>query len=91
MCMMTKQCMVQCALMSLGYVLIVSALMMVTWNKVIVAQTKLKPVKFWHALLLLVTLLALTCPKLGLRRGMYMKSDCHHGECKSGECDNHKK
>ena len=46
----------------IGWWLLVSALLFVTWNKVIVMLAGLKKVRYWHALLVVATLCAFCLP-----------------------------
>ena len=63
-----------------GWLLVGSTLLWLTWNKVIAAHAKVKAAKFWQALLLLTTVLVLCGPKYLAR---------HHD--KGGCCDHSSK
>ncbi|MGE4233134.1 MAG: hypothetical protein AB7F43_07380 [Bacteriovoracia bacterium] len=95
-------CWVTTLLMGLGWLLFASALLTVTWNKVIAAHfSKIKTAKYWQALLLIFTVVALCAPRCYLRsrctRGQHcayasssccQKKDCKDKDCKScDDCD----
>ena len=83
------------------WLLISAALLMATWNHVVGTVAKVKNVKYWHALVLLVTV-SFVCviPKLCMSRyghggyGMHGFGSCdrHKGNCDKGDhkvCDHH--
>ncbi len=57
-----------------GWWLIASVLLWLTWNRVVAALTKVKPAKFWQAALLLLTVCSLCAPLYWAR-----KHSCGHG------------
>jgi len=70
-------CMVMCTLLWVGWILVSSGLLFLTWNKVIAGIAKVKTVKFWQALLFIVTIFVLCAPRYYM-----MKRHCgHKGEC----------
>ena len=81
----------------LAWLLISSGLLYLTWNRVLILQTKLKPIKLWHAILTLGTILVIFAPCSFLHRGhsghhgmmgMHSGGCCHHdGDCKDGKGD----
>ncbi|MEW6055549.1 MAG: hypothetical protein AB1540_02970 [Bdellovibrionota bacterium] len=89
-----------CALICIAWWLVASGLLFLTWNKVVTAFTKLKPAKYWQALLLVATVCVLCAPRYYSKyRGcgsvgscaqgkhcMHGKSDCCEGHAKKGEC-----
>lgn len=83
MCNLTS-CGTTAALMFVGWLLITSGLLFLSWNHVVVKFTKLKKGKYWQALLILLTLVAL-CPPMG------GKGKCYKHCCKKGGCEYSKK
>lgn len=69
-------CAVTCTLIFVAWLLIASALLLGTWNKVIKALWNVKPAKYWQALLLIVTVVALCAPRYYAKLG---RGGCHHG------------
>jgi hypothetical protein len=78
-CANGPHCWVSCILICIGWLLVSSGLLLLTWNKVIATITKVKTVKFGQALLFITTVCVLCAPRY------YMKSRhcCHEGK---GQC-----
>lgn len=81
-----------------GWWLITSGLVMVTWNHVLAQVTKVKAIKYWHAAIAILTVSFLLAPGAYSRsrhmRGVHshhswMHSSCGHGhgDCSKGECE----
>ena len=75
-------CALTCVGMFVGWLLIASAFLFLTWNRVISELFKMKDVKYWQALLFIATICALCAP-----RAYYKMRHCgEHGICKKSEC-----
>jgi hypothetical protein len=61
----------------LAWWLLASALLWLTWNRVIGGVAKVKQAKFWQALVLVATLCVFAVPRL------YMMKQCGKGHCRS--------
>lgn len=67
-----------CALMGIGWWLLAAILLVLTWNKVVtVVVQNVKPIKFWHALLVVALLIVLFGPMTW----------CGQSRCGSQPCD----
>src|SRR6478752_5577524 len=89
-----------CCLMSIGiyllWLLITSGLLTLTWNRVVNTIIKVKAVKYWQALLFLLTVTALCLPCAMKSSCGWAKKDhcaysnCHHsgeaGDASKGDC-----
>ncbi len=64
----SSPCVVTCALMCVGWILVTSALVFLTWNKVVCDLSKFKHVKYWQALLVVGTLFIFCFPKNYIRK-----------------------
>ena len=71
-------CWVSCLLLCAGWLLGSSALLWVTWNKVVCTLTKMKEVKFWQPALVLLTICVLCMPCAMRGKGCCKKDK---GEC----------
>lgn len=77
-------CWVTASLIVIAWWLIASALLWMTWNKIIVAMTKAKAAKYPQALLLLATISFVIClPKwYSKRHHGYGGRCCDHSDCR---------
>lgn len=69
-------CWMTCAIVFLAWLLGGSALLMLTWNKVIAEFAKVKQARYWQALLLLGTVCVVFCAPRA-----YMMKRHHGGGC----------
>jgi len=79
-------CWAICILCAIGWWLIASALLLLSWNLVVAAIANVKKVKYWHVLLMVLTLATLFGPLcLGRRacRGMRCSNNSSM-ECRQG-------
>jgi hypothetical protein len=83
-------CLTVCILCVIGWWLIASGLLLLSWNKVVAAVANVKKVKYWHVLLVVLTLAVLCCPLCCGRNACRGKqwSHCKDGKSCSGECGN---
>jgi hypothetical protein len=84
----TPGCWVTCILCAVGWWLIASGLLMLSWNIVVAAIANVKKVKYWHVLLIVLTLAVLCGPLWCGRhagRGMHSGYQKYGKDC-CGEC-----
>lgn len=76
-----------CILCAIGWWLIASAFLMLSWNSVVAAIANVKKVKYWHVLLVVLTLAVLCAPLFceGDRCEDQWGGDRDSDDC-SGEC-----
>jgi len=78
----TSGCAISCIAIMVGWLLVTSGLLFLTWNKVMVPQFKMKKGSFFQALLIVVTLAAFCLPSKMNRRGKYWGKSCgDHSQC----------
>jgi hypothetical protein len=53
-----------CILLGIAWLLISSGLLLVVWNSVVASLATVKKAKYWHALVVVLTLVVLLCPLL---------------------------
>ena len=83
-------CPIMLGLAVLGWVLVASVLLYLSWNKVIVSVTNFKAAKLWHALLIVVTMLAFCAPKYMMHkgyRGHHKGCAAHSSSCVCAKSD----
>jgi len=81
------------------WAVVTSTLLFFTWNEVIAHVTKLKKIKFIHAILVIATLAALCAPKFYAKMRMKHhsshyksgKHECSHYKGDKSQCPYHKK
>jgi len=81
-------CWATCILCAIGWWLIASALLLLSWNAVVAVIANVKKVKYWHALLVVLTLVVLCGPLCCGRQACRGKQwACHKdGKGCSTEC-----
>ena len=93
-------CWTICILCAIGWWLIASALLFLSWNRVIAAIANVKQVKYWHVLLIVLTLVVLCAPlccggaycgdRWCDKADMDCYGDCDHGARQCGGCEDWK-
>ncbi len=86
-------CVFTCIALAIVWFFVGSYLLFLTWNKVVSQITKLNAMKYWQALLVIVTLLVLCAPKYAYkmhhRMGYMRGADCPLA--KTTDCPFHNK
>jgi hypothetical protein len=78
-------CIATCIGIALAWLLVASGLLFLTWNRVVGAVAKVKPVKYWQALLFLVTVGVLFAPCAAMKK----RHGCGAGHGQSCPFDRH--
>ncbi len=80
-------CIFTCIFIGLGWLLLASLLLMVSWNTVVVALANVKKTKFWHALIIVLTIAVLFGPLCcgGACGGSWCGDSCASYSCCSDE------
>jgi hypothetical protein len=76
--------------MFFGWWFLASGLIWMTWNRVIGAVVKVKPAKYWQALILVATLVVFAAPRFYLMKaGCAHRAGCGTHCCQSKNCPHH--
>ena len=70
-------CWASCILGAIGWWLIASALLFLSWNRVIAAIANVKKVKYWHVLLVVLSLAVLCAPLCWRGDRCEVRRGCH--------------
>lgn len=86
-CPLGGTCWLSCILLCAGWLLVSSALLYYSWNKVVCALTSMKKVKYWQPLLVLATISVLCMPCMQRKHGCCnaKKGECPYEQKAGGE------
>jgi hypothetical protein len=79
-------CWAICILWAIGWWLIASALLLMSWNSVVAAIASVKRVKYWHVLLIVLTLAVLCAPLCCGRGHCKDQRSCGEGGQRAKQC-----
>lgn len=86
-CAYGSACWISCILVVLAWLLASSGLLLLSWNKVFCTYTKLKPAKYWQALLLVATVGSFCAPRWYMAcKSRSGGNHCQSAWSKKGEC-----